>query len=134
MMLSAPAGAHPEDSVRVLAMGFDYCFEGVMSTKILSHKMNYWILDAILSFLSLLRHTFSESYERSSDFSFLLSFFSDLLFHFLLKLLDCSKIISLSLESTACRPVVCTVKYFPASFILWNFPAVTLYDLSLLGN
>ena len=110
-MLSVPVPVYLESPVTLLAMGLVCWSEKVMLTRILSCKVSCRILDATPSSSTLLRRACSESPEGLLDSSFSLFSFSDLLSPPSLGLLDLSKVVLSRPESTACGPVVCTVKF-----------------------
>ena len=125
-MLSVLVPVHPEGPARLLAMGSIRYSRGVVLTKTLSCKVSCRIPDVIPSSSTLLRRACSEgseSPEGLSDSSSLLSSFSDLLSPPPLDLSDWSEVVLSRLESTACGPVVCTAKFFPAFSFLWDSPA-----------
>ena len=133
-MLSALASAHPEGLAVNLAMGSDCCLERVISTRIISSKVSCRILDTNLSFLSLLRHTCSESFEELSDNFFSLFSFSDLFSSFPIQSSDFPKVVLPCPQLITYESVVCTAKYFLASFFLWDFFAGASCDLFVLRN
>ena len=83
IMLFAPAGAYPKDSVVVLTISSYCCFEWVLSTQILSCKMSSQILDATFFSLFLLRYVcFEDSWEVVWLFFLTILYFRFTLFFF----------------------------------------------------
>ena len=137
-MLFVPVPVHPEGPARLLAMGSVCCSGGVVLTRPLSCKVSCRIADATLSFSTLLRRACSEGFESPEgllDFSSLLSSFSDLLSHLSLDLSDSLEVVLSHPESTACEPVFCTPKFFPAfsSVRLSRRRSLRLFRLRELG-
>ena len=125
-MLSVLVPVHLEDPARLLAMGSVCCSRGVVLTRTLSCKVSCWIPDATPFSSTLLRRACfegSESPEGLLDSSFLLFSSSDLLSSLPQGSLDSPKVVLSHPESTACGPVVCTAKFFPAFSSLWDSPA-----------
>ena len=68
MILSALANAHSESPAVVLVMGSNYCFKGIMLTRIPSSKVSCQILNVHFSSLFLLKRACSEDFEGLSNF------------------------------------------------------------------